>query len=335
MAIFGRLRELIDKELRQPVPPQFSIRHLLGGLALFLLLIEIVSGILLMVYYRPSADEAYESVRYIMSEAQLGWLIRGIHKWGADLFIIVLLGHLWRVYFQGAYRERELNWAIGVLLLLLTGAFAFTGVLLIWDQPAFWGTDAARRLIERVPILGSIILNLLWGGRELEAGALLRFYVFHVGLLPWLTIALVLVHLYFVSRQGLFSVQVRKYASAQVANSPKSYADLLLDGLLVALVAVGILLTLTVLFAPALGERVDPLQPVPAKTVWYFLPAYALLKVVSGGWGLFLLGLGVLGLFFVPLLSRSPRWLARGLGVGAGAILALLGVLGYLRGGLP
>lgn len=334
MGVFSRLGELIRTELRRPAPPGLGPWHLLGSLAMFLLLIEIVSGILLMVYYRPSADEAYESVRAISSEAQLGWLIRGVHKWGADLLILVLLGHLLRVYFQGAYRERELNWVIGVLLFLLTGAFAFTGPLLVWDQSAFWSTDAVRKVLERVPILGGLVLDLLWGGRELESGTLLRFYVFHTGLLPWLTIALLSVHLYFVGRQGLFPIS----AGAQAANALKGYADLLLDGLLVALLAFGVLLTLAVLFTPALGERVDPLQLALAKTTWYFLPVYALFRLVSVGWSLFILGVGTLSLFLVPLLDRSSpgsrRWAAKVLGLLVSAMLILLGVLGYLRGGL-
>lgn len=205
MALWERTRELIRRELELLVPPQFHVGHLLGSAVVFLFLIEILTGILLMVYYQPTVAEARPSIQYLMGTAQLGWLVRGLHRWGADLLILVTLLHMLRVGLFGAYRERELNWAIGVILLLLVMAFGFTGLLLPWDQQAFWTTDAARRAIERIPLIGKPVLDFLWGGVELGEGALLRFYVFHVGLLPWLTTLLIGVHLYFVARQGLFA----------------------------------------------------------------------------------------------------------------------------------
>jgi len=333
MSPLRRLSELIKTELERPVPPQLSGWHLIGGLALALLLIEIVSGVLLMVYYRPSAEAAYESVQFLMSHAQLGWLVRGIHKWAADLFILVILLHLLRVYFHGAYREREVNWAVGVLLLLFLGAFAFTGIPLVWNQQAFWGTEAVRKVIERVPLLGPAVLGLLWGGRELTGEALLRFYVFHVGILPWLMIAFVAGHLYLISRQGLFGAQTHNNSYS------RRYSDVILDGMLVTLLVFGALLTLAVLFAPALGDRADPLQPEAAKTAWYFLPAYGLLKAIPIGWGLLIIAVMVLFVLFIPLLDRrltivKRRWIAQLAGAIAIAGIILLGMLGYLRGGL-
>lgn len=205
MSIWARTRALIRRELELAIPPQLWLGHFLGGVALSLFLLEVFTGILLMVYYRPTTAEAYNSIQYIMSTPQLGWLVRGLHRWGADLLILVILLHLLRVYWQCAYRERELNWAIGFLLLLLILAFGFTGMLLPWDQQAFWTTDAARRAITHVPVLGKLFLDFLWGGVELGQGALMRFYVFHVGLLPWITIFLIAAHLYLVGRQGLFA----------------------------------------------------------------------------------------------------------------------------------
>jgi len=308
--------------------------HLLGGLALFLLLIEILSGILLMVYYRPSPEVAYESVRFLMSRVRLGWLVRGIHKWTADLFILVVLGHLLRIYFHGAYREgRQLNWVIGVLLLLVVGAFAFTGPPLVWDQSAFWGAEAVRKVLARVPLLGPVVLDLLWGGRQLEGEALLRFYVFHVGLLPWFIIALLVGHLYLVARQGLFPASVGRDC---LESATRSYAEVLLDGLLVVFFASGMLLTLAVLFAPTLSDAADPLKPEAAKFPWYFLPAYGLLRIVPIGWGLFLIALFVLIIFSVPFLDRhlvKRRWIPWLVGAIGTLGLIFLGVLGHLRSG--
>ncbi len=322
-----RLKELLQAEFRHPIPPHVGRGHLLGGLLLFLLALQIVSGILLMIYYRPSPDEAYESVRYIMNDVRLGWLVRGLHYWSAHLLIIVLLLHLLRVYFLGAYREREPNWALGLLLFWLVGAFAFTGMLLPWDQRAFWNTDAVRNTLEHVPLVGKIILELLWGGHELETGALLRFYIFHAGLLPWLLVMLIAAHLYLVNRQGLYRPSLER---EMVQSSSRTYYDMLLDGILLVLLTFGVLLTLAVLFAPALGEQVDLLQHAPVQVPWYFLPVLGFFQLVSPDLGVWLVGLGIVGLFFVPLLRL--RWGALGLGVLALMSAIALGVLGYLGG---
>jgi quinol-cytochrome oxidoreductase complex cytochrome b subunit len=336
MTLLGRVGDLVRAELHQTVPPHVGLWSLLSWLTVFLLGIEIFSGILLMVYYRPSPEEAYASVRYIMSEIQLGWFIRGVHKWAADLLILTLLVHMLRIFFQRAYWERGLNWGIGLVLLLFTGAFAFTGILLAWDRSSFWSIDAARQIIESVPLLGRIVLELFWGGHELEEGALLRFYVFHVGLLPWFTCALLLAHLFLISRQGLSGTGAWLGSSAH----QRTYADLLLDWSLLAWGTLGILIAFAVILTPPLGEQIDPLQPAPAKTVWYFLPAYGLMKLVSAGWGLLLLGLGVLALFCVPLIDRSSkpsgrRWLVKGLGLLILAGVIVSGLWGFWQGGLP
>jgi len=323
MNALARVRELLRAELRQRVPPHLNFWHILGGLTLFLLFVEITTGILLMVYYRPSADEAYESIFYIMNDVQLGWLIHGIHSWGAQLFILLVLAHLLRVYFHEAYRERELNWVIGVLLLLVIGAFAFTGALLVWDQKAFWGTDAVRRVIAGVPLVGKAILYFLWGGTELDANALLRFYVFHVGLLPWVAIGLVAIHLYLVSRQGLFQPKTFR-SSAQ-----ETYADVVLRGLIFVILSFGIVLTLAVIFPAELGGRADPLGYQSVKPAWYFLPAYGLVKLIANKTaGVALASVGVLGLFAAPWLGRNS-WVAWGLGMLGIAAVALLAAYGW------
>ncbi|MFN4218426.1 MAG: cytochrome b N-terminal domain-containing protein [Candidatus Bipolaricaulia bacterium] len=325
MSALARVRELLRAELRQLAPQQLTLWHILGGLTLFLLFVEITTGILLMVYYRPSADEAYESVFYIINDVQLGWLVHGIHRWGAQLLILLVLVHLMRVYFHEAYRERELNWAIGVVLLVVIGAFAFTGTLLVWDQRAFWVTDAVRRVIADVPIAGRAILYFLWGGIELDANALLRFYVFHVGLLPWGAIGLVMVHLYLVSRQGLF-------CKSQVSerSSHETYADVVLRGLLFVVLSFGIVLTLAVLSPVGLAGRADPLTYQSVKPAWYFLPAYALLRLLPQGAGLALLSVGMIGFFLAPLWGRH-RLIVWGIGLLATAAIALLGILGWYR----
>ncbi len=319
----ARVRELLSAELRQIASPAVGFWQILGGLTLFLLFLEITTGILLMVYYRPSADEAYESVFYIINDVQLGWLIHEMHRWGAQLLILLVLVHLVRVYFAEAYRGRELNWVIGVVLFLVVGAFAFTGRLLVWDQEAFWGTDAVRRVLAEIPIAGRAILYFLWGGTELDAGALLRFYVFHVGLLPWVAIGLVMIHLYLVSRQGVF-----QSAEAQEQHSAQTYGDIVLRGLIFVVLSFGIVLTLAVIFPVELGSRADPLSYQSVKPPWYFLPAYGLLKLVPKASGVALASLGVLALWAAPWLGRNS-WVAWGLGMLGIAAVALLAAYGW------
>ena len=220
MGVWSRTRELIRRELARPVPPEVGVRHVLGGLVLFFFLVEVLTGILLMVYYHPTTEEAHGSIQYILSTARLGWLVRSLHRWGADLLILALGLHVLRVFWDGAYRERELGWAIGAALLLLVLGFGFTGMLLPWDQQAFWTTEAARRAIERVPLVGKPFLDFLWGGVELGEGALLRFYVFHVGLFPWITMFFIVAHLYFAARQGLYAPALQPRRRERSAAAP-------------------------------------------------------------------------------------------------------------------
>jgi Ni,Fe-hydrogenase I cytochrome b subunit len=323
MSAFARVRELLSAELRQIAPPSVGFWQILGGLTLFLLFLEITTGILLMVYYRPSADEAYESVFYIINDVQLGWLIHGMHRWGAQLFILLVLVHLIRVYFAEAYRERELNWVIGVVLLLVVGAFAFTGTLLVWDQRAFWGTDAVRRVLAEIPIVGRAILYFLWGGTELDANALLRFYVFHVGLLPWIAIGLVMVHLYLVSRQGIFhraeaqetavGANVRRYRAARV--------DLRRAELWDCAHACRDL--------PRRVERSSGSAHVSERQAPVVLSArLRTAEARPKAAGVALASLGVLGLFAAPWLGRNS-WVAWGLGMLGIATVALLAAYGW------
>lgn len=192
-----RLKEIFG--LEATLPPHLNFLHYLGSLAFVLFSIEVLSGVLLMIYYRPAAGEAYQSIRYIMTDVRFGWLMRGIHKWSGDLLIMIVLLHMVRVYFYGTYKHpRELNWIIGVLLLGLVLGFGFTGTLLAWDQRSFWITNYAKEAISSVPILGKLFLDFLWGGQEIGSASLLRFYVFHVGILPWIFAPLLLLHLYLV-----------------------------------------------------------------------------------------------------------------------------------------
>jgi quinol-cytochrome oxidoreductase complex cytochrome b subunit len=200
---FG-LRGAIQNTLRKPLPPYFNMGHYLGGIVLFLFGVQVITGVLLALYYSPSPETAYLSVQFINNQLPVGWLIREIHAWAADLLIIFLLLHLIRVYFMGAYKTpREFNWVVGVLLLQLFLIFAYTGYLLPWDQVRYWSLTFGIEKIRNLPIIGKSLIYLLQGGEEISGNTLTRFYVLHAIILPWVTTFAIWLHLGLVRRLGL------------------------------------------------------------------------------------------------------------------------------------
>jgi len=198
-----QVRGLVNA-LLHVVIPRSARTYFLGGITLFLFGIQAATGILLSLYYRPTPEAAYDSILFIMNNVYFGWLIRSIHSWGANLMIIFCILHLLRVFFQGAYKApRELTWMVGVVLLLLTLGFGFTGYLLPWDQRAFWATTVGSEIAGAVPLVGGFLLRLVRAGTEISTLTLSRFFGTHVLVLP-VTLALVLtVHLVMVHQQGL------------------------------------------------------------------------------------------------------------------------------------
>lgn len=197
--------EALQQQLRKPVP-KHAFRHLwcLGGISLLLFINQVITGILLLVYYKPGPEVAYESVKFIMNEVRLGWLLRQMHAWGAHLMIIAVCLHMLKVFFNKAYRPpRELNWMVGTLLLFFTLTFAFTGYLLPWDQLSYWATTVGTETVTAVPFLGSALLRLLRGGDAVTDVTLSRFFALHVAVLPWMMILLLGAHFLMIRRQGI------------------------------------------------------------------------------------------------------------------------------------
>jgi quinol-cytochrome oxidoreductase complex cytochrome b subunit len=208
--IYGELDQRLDikeglqKLLKKPVPKHVNFWHCFGGITFLLFVIQVVTGIMLAVYYKPSAADAYNSIKFINNQVPLGWLIRQTHAWGANLMIFTLFIHMLRVFFQGAYKNpRELNWMVGVVLLLLSIAFGFTGYLLPWDQLSFWGTTVGTEVAGGVPIIGGFLLTLLRGSENVTGDTLTRFYAIHVMILPWFTAIFWAAHVAMVKRQGI------------------------------------------------------------------------------------------------------------------------------------
>ncbi|MFO7585635.1 MAG: cytochrome b N-terminal domain-containing protein [Anaerolineales bacterium] len=183
--------------------PRGNWWNTLGSASLFLFIMQALTGIFLTVYYNPSPDYAYASILYIMNEVQFGWLIRGIHHWGASLMVLVVFIHMLRTFVTASYKyPRELTWLIGIGLLLLTVGMGFTGYLLPWHQMAYWATTVGTAIAGSVPFVGDLILQALRGGPELSALTLQRFYAAHIWILPLLLAALIGVHLFLIIKHG-------------------------------------------------------------------------------------------------------------------------------------
>lgn len=191
--------------------PKVNWLYTLGSATLFVATLQIVTGILLTIYYVPTPDHAYDSVQFITNQVPAGWFIRGLHHWGASAMVVLVVLHMLRVIFYGAYKfPREVTWFSGVILLLIVVGFGFTGYLLPWDQRAYWATTVGTRIAGVAPGVGSLVLRVMRGGEELTAVTLARFYGVHVWFLPAALLTLILIHMYLVIRIGISAVPGRK-----------------------------------------------------------------------------------------------------------------------------
>ena len=187
--------------------PKVNWFYTLGSATLFVALNQAITGILLTIYYVPTPDHAYDSVQYITTQVTGGWLIRGMHHWGASLMVVLVVLHMLRVIFYGAYKyPREVTWLTGVVLLLLVIGFGFTGYLLPWDQKSYWATTVGTRIAGVAPFIGNWILRIMRGGEDLSAVTLARFFGTHVWVLPAALMLLVGTHLYLVIRNGISEI---------------------------------------------------------------------------------------------------------------------------------
>lgn len=184
--------------------PKVNWLYTLGSATLFVSINQIVTGILLTIYYVPTPDHAYDSVNYITTQITAGWFIRGLHHYGASAMVVLAVLHMLRVIFLGSYKfPREVTWFTGVGLLLVTIGFGFTGYLLPWDQKAYWATTVGTRIAGVAPGVGETVLLIMRGGEELSAVTLARFFGVHVWVLPALLLLLMSIHMYLVVRIGI------------------------------------------------------------------------------------------------------------------------------------
>jgi len=331
------IKAFLRAQAAKPLPPNVSWFHTFGSLLLFLLANQIVTGVLLMVYYRPTTDHAFDSVRYITAKAAFGWLIRGLHSWGSTLMVFLLLLHMARTFFMGAFKKpRELTWMVGVLIFGVTLIFCFTGYLLPWSQLSYWATTVGTEIAGAIPGVGLLLKRLLLGGDAVSQETLLRFYVTHVVVLPWVIVGLVTLHLAMVRSQGLATMDRVGEEKHQGPGWRPFFPDHVLKELTVFSLFLAFMFTLVVLWPAELGEKADPLNtPEGIKPEWYFLPTYQMLKYFPA-----LLGIGVslvppLLLFLWPLLDRTPerrfrkRPVSVAIGIAAVVMAMVMGLLGH------
>jgi cytochrome b6 len=311
------LTPLAEKAAEKTVPVH---RHMpfyyFGGMTLFFFVIQVATGILLMLYYRPSADTAFESVEFIMTTVPFGWLVRSIHSWSANLMVFAAFAHLTTVYFLKAYRPpRELTWVTGCLLLFLAMAFGFSGYLLPWNKLAFFATKVGTDIAGVVPGVGGWTLRFLRGGERVTGGTLSRFYGWHVAILPAVVTALLGLHLLFVQLHGM-SLPPTVERESRRLRQMRFFPDFALRELWVWTLALGVLAALAALFPWELGEKADPFAPAyrDIKPEWYFMFMFQTLKLVPGGEiagveyeaiPILLFGLAGALLVLVPFLDRG------------------------------
>ena len=359
MQLITHLRSWIDERfdwaklaepLRHKTVPihKLSYWYFLGGITLFLFGIQVCTGLLLLLYYRPSANEAFESVQYIMTRVQFGWLVRSIHSWAANLMIFTAFLHMFSVLFLRAYRKpRELTWVSGMILLFLVLGFGFSGYLLPWNTLAFFATKVGTEITGQVPLVGHTMMVLMRGGEEVTGATLTRFFGVHVAVLPGLTAFLILMHLALVQKFGMSlppGVEAKAKVNPAVVREMKFLPNFLLREVMAWYVALGVLGALAAWLPWELGTKADPFGAAPAgiRPEWYFMFMFQSLKLIPSkiwridGELIGILAFGLAGAIWVllPFLEgrRAKRGgtLIRGAGVFALCYILAMTIYGYL-----
>jgi quinol-cytochrome oxidoreductase complex cytochrome b subunit len=341
--------KLVEPLRHKTVPiHRLSYWYFLGGITLFLFGIQVCTGLLLLLYYRPGANEAFESVQYIMTRVQFGWLIRSIHSWAANLMIFTAFLHMFSVLFLRAYRKpRELTWVSGMILLFLVLGFGFSGYLLPWNTLAFFATKVGTEITGQVPVIGHTMMVLMRGGEEVTGATLTRFFGVHVAVLPGLTAFLILIHLALVQKFGMSlppSVEAAAKVNPAVVREMKFLPNFLLREVMAWYAALGVLGGLAAWLPWELGTKADPFGAAPAgiRPEWYFMFMFQSLKLIpSKIWridgelvGILTFGLAGAVWVLLPFLegNREKRGgtLIRGAGVFALCYIVTMTIYGYM-----
>lgn len=280
----------------------------LGGTPAYLFVVQIVTGILLAFYYQPSPETAYESVGRITNEISFGWYFRSVHKWGATLMIAAVILHQMRVYFTAAYRRpREINWMIGICLLLVTLLTGFTGYSLVFEQLSYWGATVAANISETVPVVGGFAKRMLLAGDVYNENTVPRFYILHAAVLPATLILLLVIHIAILRLQGVSELKFED----EPEDGPQTFSffpDHLYTELIVGLVLMILLSVLATIFPATMGPSADPLStPEVIKPEWFFYATFRWLKLFSGTAAVLSMGFIVFIMFIWPFIDGWLR----------------------------
>ena len=260
-----------------------SIWYYFGGVSLFLFIIQVLTGILLLLYYKGSEQLAFESIQFIVSKVEFGWLIRSIHSWAANLFVLSAMVHMFSVLFEKAYRKpREMTWLTGMGMFFLALGFGFSGYLLPWNELAFFATKVGTDIAGVLPFIGKPVMMFLRGGEEVTGATLSRFFGFHVAVLPGMFTVLLGLHLVLVQRQGMSDPHEFEKTPAHTRTTMPFFPNFLFRDLLLWLLVLNLLAILAVFFPWELGKKADLFAPAPAgiKPEWYFLFMFQTLKII-------------------------------------------------------
>jgi ubiquinol-cytochrome c reductase cytochrome b subunit len=331
-------RGLLEKALHEPLPRGTGWFFTTGSVVTLLVGVQFITGIGLSMYYVPSPALAYDSVRFIMDGLALGWLLRGLHYWGASFLVVAAVVHMLRVFLFGSYKApREVTWLTGVLLLFVVLGFALSGYLLPWDQKAYWATTVTINVARSTPLIGEYVASVLRGGPELGALTLGRWYAAHVFLLPMTLVTLIAAHIALMRRHGI-SGPLR----AAPGPGPAFFPWHVIKDTVVMAAVFASLFTLAAMVPAHLDEIANPADAsyIP-RPEWYFLALFQLLKYFPGPLEpvgtLVIPGLVAGFLFLLPFLDRGAErrpwrgsrrwWSAAFAGIGAGVVaLTMLGL---------
>jgi ubiquinol-cytochrome c reductase cytochrome b subunit len=301
------IESAVKNFLYEDIPASAGWHQIIGSMAVFFFVIQVFTGGLLAFNYAPTPGEAYNSVKYIMTEVTGGALIRGLHHWGASMMLIIVVLHMIQVFIYGAYKKpREATWMMGVILLLITLVFGLSGYLLPWDNRAYFGTVVTTHIASQAPFAGQYLLRLLGTqGDSVGNVTFSRFYALHTVLLPPLTIILIGIHIYLVRKHGVAA------APGDTAPKRKFFPEQVFKDTVGVAVGFIILFVMAVVAKVPLERLADPTDTayIP-RPEWYFLFLFQILKFFKGPMEIFvsviLPGLAVLTLFLVPFIDRGP-----------------------------
>ncbi len=298
----------IDESLRkswsQRLPANVTWKHAFGGIAYFLFMILVVSGVLLTFYYRPSVEEAYPSIQFIVSEAPFGWLLRDMHVWAASLIVVALLAHMTRILFAGAYKSpRETSWFVGIALFSVVVLFGVTGYLLPWDQWAYWATAEFTSGLERIPLFGGMIAMFLRGDRIVSSATLSRFFALHVIVLPWLAFGLISLHFVIVRGHGIAGSE-----QAPKGEGTPFYPNHIMRLIVLSVFLIALVGSLAAFFPRPVGDPATPFYaPDELISTWVLVDVTIALLRFFGPLGIVLALILISVLALLPLFDRKPE----------------------------